>query len=343
PQALYFPKFADNLSVRLNGVDIRKMDPSQRLWNTPLLVPVNETLFKASANVLEIELSGRLSEGLDLQPFYVGPEAILYRSWAVRTYLGPEMARLAMVLMIVFGVALLALWTTQRNEKAFLWLGLSCFCACIFLAHYGLRTTFLPYKVWTGTWMLSVGLYVFLIMQFEFALLRLNYPRLTRAFAFTLGAAAVTKILAPADYTFHLSLAFNLATIVFAFSVLCIIYIHRVLIGRMDFTIFFICLSLSMTLGLNDLIAHMMPNPIRTMHLFHVMPIIMVLSCLWLIIGRAIQAIRSQADMVADQTRIIEEKSAELHDSFARLAEVDRMQAIAKERARITSDLHDGI
>lgn len=343
PLAVYIPKLADGVTLRLNEVEIYHSPPSHRLWNTPLLVPVNSAFLIPSVNTLNIELRGRLAEGLDLWPLYVGPEELLHPSWALRTYIGPEMARLAMALMVVLGGALMAFWTTQRHERAFLWLGLSCFCACIFLAHFGLPADILPYKAWTALWLHSIGFYVFLIMQFEFALLRLSYPRLAQIFLATLAVGAVAIGLAPVDYTFHLAFAFNLVTAIFAFIILCIIYTHRVLIGKLDFAIFFLCLSSSMVLGLYGLTVHLMPSPPRPLHLFQFTPILMMLACLWLIIGRAIQAVRSQAKTVADQSRIIEEKSAELRNSFARLAEADKMEAAAKERARMTSDLHDGI
>ncbi len=343
PYAFYFPKLADNLSIWLNGAQIREATTPRQLSNTPLLVSANSMFFKPGENTLRIQLNGRLTEGLELRRFYVGPKSLLAPHADVRTFFGPEMARHGMTLMTAFGVALLALWAAQRDERTFLWLGFSCFVACLFLAHYGLQNPLLPYKYWVGIWVMSISLYVYAILRFTTELLKSWYPNLITAYHILLALGTMVMIVAPEDYTFHLSFFINVASAVFANIVLYIIWVHRSLIRSVDFAIFFICLSVAVALGQYGFILHFHPSPPRTMHLFHFMPTVMSMSCLWLILARTMQSMRAQVMVVADQSRTIEEKTQELKVNFARLAEAEKQQAVATERGRIMADLHDGI
>lgn len=79
------------------------------------------------------------------------------------------------------------------------------------------------------------------------------------------------------------------------------------------------------------------------MHLFHIMPLIMSLACLWLILSRLIHSLRNYETLTSSLSDTIADKSAELEASFAQLTDIRRREAITEERDRIMLDLHDGI
>ncbi|RZL86552.1 MAG: histidine kinase, partial [Variovorax sp.] len=63
----------------------------------------------------------------------------------------------------------------------------------------------------------------------------------------------------------------------------------------------------------------------------------------WLIAGdyaRAQQGLAQMNQQLADR---VQQKEAELRESFVRLADLERARAVAAERARILRDMHDGV
>jgi len=343
-QALYLPKLSDNLDLRIDGQLVHVQTLPQRLWSTPLLIPLPQALVQSTPLQLDITLYGGGSEGLDLQPFYYAPVRVLAPHQAWRFFWGPGLAHFAMGLMIVLASSLLVIWGFRRGDLEYLWLGLACAIATVFLSHYGHGIPFGGYKFWTMLWMLGVSLYVLLILKFLRRFLNFTPTWPERAHAIALGSMCLVIMLCPPGYAFVLSMWSNiLITVPSGFTVLMILWMNRSLLTPLDMRVFFGCLSIALALGVFEIYLLNTNIPTRTMHLFHLMPLVMSLACLWLILSRLIHSLRGYEALTTSLNGTIARKSAELEDSFAELAEVKRREAIAEERDRIMLDLHDGI
>lgn len=342
--ALYFPKLTGIINLRLNGQLIYRDPGHRRLWNEPLLVPIQPALLGKQSQTLDITLAGQPSEGLDLRPFFFGPQDVLapYQNW--RFILSAGLARFALGLMIILGASLLVVWGFRRRETEFLWLGLACVVVIPTLIQYGYSIGFGGYRIWTMLWVLGVSLYVLLIVKFLRQSLKLPVLRAERAHITLLGFAVVTILLLPRGYAYSVSLWSNIfITVPSSLIGISTLWINRKVLTPLDLRVLFPCLSGAVALGIYALYLLISPTPARTMHVFQFMPLVMSLACIWLILSRLIHSLRGYEMLTASLNDTIEQKSAELESSFVELAEVKRREAIAEERDRIMLDLHDGI
>ncbi|MEP4341215.1 MAG: ATP-binding protein [Lentilitoribacter sp.] len=341
--AFLFPKIQDDIALMLNGELLRQDDIPQRHWNHPHLVIVPPSLLLNGKNQLSVTLYGPAQEGLDLQPFYFGPANLLESSYTTRwlTLIGVGMFSLG--LMGVLFLTLGFVWLGRRQDRAYLWLSLSCASACIFLFHYSTDTSFMNYKFWTATWGMSVSLYVLFIMKFLNRFMGFDALPLERVFVGFLILSVFAMVLAPASHVYFLLLVVNYGTEFFALCVLITFWINRKRVNILDFAIFYTCLSISAALGLYGLILLSLDEPLRNHQLFHFTPLVMAALCLWLIMSQLMRNLRGYEQLNLSLQEKVDQKTAELTLSYERLAKAQRAEAVNDERQRIMSDLHDGI
>ncbi|MFS4582930.1 ATP-binding protein [Phaeobacter sp. C3_T13_0] len=343
-KALYLPKLTDNLDVWINDALIHANTLPDRLWNKPVLIDLPPALLAGPQVTLTLRLHGRPNEGLDLQPFFFGPLDVLapYQAW--RFFLSQGLARFTLGLMLVLTAALLVVWSFRRREHEYLWLGLACVTATGILTQFGFGSTMGSYTLSTLLWTSCASLYVLFILKFlrRFLSLRMIWPE--HLHAVLLALACMVILISPSGYTFVMSmLAAALITVPSAFTVLVMLWLNRSLLTQLDMHVFFGCLSLSLVLGLYEMYLLLSATPDRTIHVFHLMPLVMSLACIWLILSRLIHSLQGYETLAASLNDTITQKSAELEASFAELTDIRRREAIAEERDRIMLDLHDGI
>jgi len=343
-QAVYLPKFTDGVDVWVNEQSVHVHDQNVRLWNTPLLISLPSELMQGDIIEIKLALSGPPSEGLDLQPFYFGPHAVLSPYYDARYFFGPSLARFGLGLMIVLGSAFLVVWSFRRQDMEYLWVGLACTTVTLPLIHFGYGLSFGGYKIWTLLWVMQASLFVLLNLLFllNFLNLSLRWPAKLHFYVHVLACWVV--YVSPAGYSYALVMwASTFITVPSAITALTIFWLNRDQLSRVDLNIYFPCLSFASALGLYALYLFIDQSPERSMHLFHLMPLIMSLACLWLIMSRLIHSLRGYEMLTESLSDKVAEKSAELEASFAQLADIRRREAIAEERDRIMLDLHDGI
>ena len=79
------------------------------------------------------------------------------------------------------------------------------------------------------------------------------------------------------------------------------------------------------------------------MHLLQFLPVITTLASLWIIVSDLIRSMSRYEALNASLQQTVEERTAELEKSYARISEIERSKAIDAERQRIMFDLHDGV
>ena len=343
PYALYVPKAADNVDVTLNGVPIWRHDPSYRPWNAPLLVPISPSAIATGANEIELDLIGAPSEGLILKPIFLGPADALRPVFNGQYFWSVSLARFGLGLMAMLSAACLFIWLRLPSEQQFLWLGISCLSAMIFVAHYGFGITVFGYGVSTWLWTAAASIYPWLILRFLSRFLKNPSIWLEKVQPAVCVVGAVAAILLPPGYSFWIGAVMCLLAAPSAVAVVFVLLQNSKRFTPVDYWVFFGCMSLAVALGIYDLWITIDPVPVRTYHLFHLMPVVMSLACVWLLVSQLIRNLSGYEALTASLNDTLAQKSAELEDSFTALADGKRREAIAEERERIMLDLHDGI
>ncbi|MBL4599457.1 MAG: hypothetical protein JKX93_10860 [Rhizobiaceae bacterium] len=342
-QAVYLPKISDNIAITLNGTEIRRPRLGGRMWNHPILSQISNNLLRVGQNRIDIVLTGPPQQGVSIFPFYVGSLSTLEPVKNFRTSIGIGVTRFSLGLMAILFVVIGGVWVARRDDPIFLWLSLSCFSACIFLAHYGYDISYFPYKYWTLSWAVSIYLYVFFIMKFINRFLELPKLPLEKFYLWFIVVSAAIMVVAPAKYVFLLTLVLNIGTAICALGVLIVFWQNREKSALRDFAIFFLVLSVSLAIGLYEEILNLLNEPPRSLHILQYMPIAMSIVCLWLIMSRLIRSLSEFETLTGSLHEIIEQKTKELAKSYRDLAEAEKHKAVDEERQRIMLDLHDGI
>lgn len=70
---------------------------------------------------------------------------------------------------------------------------------------------------------------------------------------------------------------------------------------------------------------------------------LLAISIMWIVSNRFHKAQREASDLQATLAARVEAKEHELHDTYARLSQVERSRAVTAERERILRDMHDGV
>lgn len=342
-QALYLPKFADTLTVTLNGAVLFEPPQDIRLWSTPLLISIPPPLLESGENTVTLTLRGPAPEGLDLWQFHVGPHALLARAYTTRATLGQGVGRFSMGLMGVLAVALLLIWWNRRTEMHYFWLAASCLSALFILTHYAFGISVGSYKVWTIIWPFSAAVYVLMILKFLRHLLALPVLRLEKAHLSMIVLCASAALILPGAYTFWVSIAVNALSGPSAIAVLVILWIQRADLPSPDFPVFFTCISIAVTLGVYSLIITALPHTPRSLPLYQVMPMVMSFACVYLLLSKFLQSLHGYEHLTVSLNQTLAQRTQELEQSFSRLAQTEKREAIAQERSRIMLDLHDGL
>lgn len=342
-QALYLPKFADTLTVSLNGVMLFEPPQGVRLWSTPLLISVPPALLQPGENAITLTLQGPAPEGLDLWQFHIGSHALLARAHGIRATLGQGAGRFSMGLMTVLAVALLLIWWNRRAEMHYFWLATSCMSALFILTHYAFGTSVGPFKVWTIIWPFSAAVYVLMILKFLRHLLALPVLRLEKAHLSMILVCVTAALILPGGYTFWVAISVNALSAPSAIAVLVILWMRRADLPRPDFAVFFTCISIAVTLGVYSLTITALPHTPRSLPLYQVMPMVMSFACVYLILSKFLQSLHRYEDLTVSLNQTLAQRTTELEESFSRLAQTEKREAIAQERSRIMLDLHDGL
>lgn len=341
--ALYFPKFADHLSVRLNGTVLRDADMSRRHWSEPVLIPVPTLMLTAQGNALEVDIYGRYAEGIEVFPVHFGPQTLLQSSYNWRFAFGPSLARFNLVFMLIGGLTFLLIWSNRRHDMRYLWLSLSCFSATVLLLHFGFGVLWGGYKVWTGLLHLSITLYALFNVKFVREHLRLAPLAMERQLAVLLCGFGLILTILPQDYLQFWIWMVDTLTGFSALAALTVFWLFRHQIPRLEFLVIFGCLLFASALGLHEMILLHSPGAGRSFHMFHIVPVFMALVCVWVIVTQLLRTLIQYEDLTTTLNDTIADKTQKLEQSFARIADVERRKAVDVERNRIMLDLHDGI
>ncbi len=342
-QAIYLPKYADHIVLRLNGTVLYLPNMARRHWSQPLFIDVPAPLLQSGENSIDLELMGRPAEGLELYPFFFGPKDVLRPDYLWRYTFGPAFARFSLAFIAILGLTYLTVWWQRNWERQYLLLGLSCACGCVVQLHFGYGVLWGGYHFWTATLHLSIASFALLIMKFVRLHLGLEELRIERTLLLFLVIAAFAAIVISTDQLQDWALFVNVLTGVSATAALTVYWIHRHLIGYFDFSVIFACVLLASALGLHEMVLILNPQDGRSFHLFHIVPVCISLLCLWVIMSQLVRSLQRYEVLTNTLHETVAEKTVELERSFARLARVERREAVDRERNRIMMDLHDGI
>ncbi len=345
--ALYLPRFSDAIQIEVNDVTLTKGRDTKgnlfHLGHRPFFTTVPNPLLQPTDNQLVITLSGYSFQSLSLSPVYAGEVSTLDLTFQIQMIFRAGMARVNFALGVLAGTAFLLFGLTQRRDPAFLWLAAASLAGAA-LCYYWIYPNFTanPRK-WVTLWTMAAALQVWFTLNFIVGYVgaRLVGLRLASGCLVLAGTGCMLWItetlIRPAMMLTQLSI------LALSLSILFVLVFYRARLRLVNFAVLFALYSMAIALSVTEWVAHYLLPDSEPVVTSPFIPVVVVCSLLWIIFYQLAQSLSQYEDLTRSLQTTIDERTAELHQSYDRLAVQTQQQTIDDERQRILLDLHDGI
>jgi hypothetical protein len=260
-EAIYVPKYSDRLQIRVNGALIHTDPDRRRPWNAPLLIEVPPYLLMAGENIVTLVLTGDVPGRLDLHPISFGDQAVLSRAHAARQMLGPGATRFSLTMMGLLTLGFLVVWSNRPRDRLFLWIGLSCGCACMYLSLLAFSFSVGGYKNWKLLQSASMAGYALFMLAFVRAFLALPVLRSEKVLAGLVALGLVATFVVPIHLVNMTSMVVNISSVWAAVTIVVVMWERRRLVPTVDFLVFFPTLSLALAFAFDGLVHNLSGAP----------------------------------------------------------------------------------
>jgi signal transduction histidine kinase len=344
--SVFLPRFTNGVEVSVNGVVIQdsRRDPAANRpdRNTPQIADIPAPLLRDGTNDLSIRLFvwGPISGFLDR--VWVGPDEVLRPYYDLRTMLFVTLPVVFSAWQAILAVILGIMWMMRRHEPAYG--ALAAAMAVGFLQAF-LQTPMgeTPLSRFNAIVISSAPIESALVLTFTLLLAGLRWqrwwllffmPGIVLALGGAIAGQAAARALFPILAVPMVGLSLLIMAIVSARSALRERNVASFLLGC--------AVTIMLTCWVVDLLSvfQVVPNRIFTARLSYSAMLVAIGAGLTWRFARALNQVDGFAGRLVAQVREAEEK---LKASFAREEERARAAALARERARLMRDLHDGL
>lgn len=241
----------------------------------------------------------------------------------------------------IWGCFALLLWLRQRDERMYLYWGLSALCWTIYTADAVLRTPPLPSPWWGAVFALAAFGKLFMMALFGACYAGLARPWVERGLWAVFAAALVVAwagIFGVSEWLGGFDWNYVVFPVLGGYVALFVTLAWRQ--RSWESVLLAVAASIHLVDGFYE---YLLVHPFGHLPLdyYDFLPLNLIL--VWILIDRFIRALSEARRLNAELEGRVAQKHAELQQNFAQLRVLERQQAIAEERQRIMSDMHDGI
>jgi signal transduction histidine kinase len=344
PWAVYMPRVIMNAQVWVNGVPMAYngslSEPVTRNWYTPQLVQVPAGTWRVGENDITIHVvSGYIARN-GLAAVDVGPLLELSRSYKWRQLAQNDAPRVANVSLVALGLFMVLVWLRDRGQGAIGFQGMAAILWGIGSMASTAPEPFLDLFLWESLSFITVVSSQLLICLFFWRFV----GRRVRAIDFSIyGLLIATPIITfmwPTGW--QIGLTYLAIFILMAISSTQALF-HVVRTRRPDGMVLVAGCLLAVPVAAHDLAFEL--NWLAYDNVFWLAfagPILMYCT-FYILAGDHARSRQDLAHLNATLASQVAERELALRESFQRLAELERAQAVQAERSRILRDMHDGV
>lgn len=353
PQALLLWQLSMNAAVWLNGMRIgdggSMVEPVARNWFRPLLLSAPESLLRAGANELLIELRAVPAGSGFLGPVYAGRLTSLRSAFEQRHFLKVTFLQLLCVLFLVMALPTGILWFKRRQDSIYLCHAAAALFSALYI--FIIVAGSLPGQSLAPFWewlrVTAIGFAILCITMLIHRYVGLRPPRVeSLLWAFEISCAAALLLYGlwrPEAMQQLVNRVWEpLVVGVGGYPALLMFKAYATKPDRPGFWLM-ITGNLLLILGVHDLL--MINGLIAPFDGFYVTyggagPLIAFTGIL---MERFLHALRDSETLNAELVSRVEQKSAELAQAYAQKQQLENASLLAEERSRLLMDMHDGL
>ena len=347
PYAVFLPWLRTIGAVYVNGVLVGRTGEfgNVQFGPRPQYFVIPGRLLRAGTNTLHIRLFvGENFRGA-VSAVTLGPDTLVRPRYEWRYFVQITGPLLSSALAAVLGLFMLMLWVGRRHESMYGYFGLVGVCWALIMTRYFLSDPPLPNAMWTtllGGAQIASNV---LLCLFALRYAGLKWPRLERA-VWIWGAASLAVFMGeplPVTRQFRaLAESWGYTEIVVTAGWLAILARagwRRALPERILVTLAVAFVGGTMA---RDIIAGKVYGDLDFLYYpYSALPICIAIG--WVLADRFVRSLNESEQLNAQLEARVAQKHAELEENYRRMHELEGQRAVAAERQRIMSDMHDGV
>jgi len=343
--AMYVVAFNRTGRLFVNGRLLREVgamrEPLPLNWNRSQYAVIPAQMLHAGDNEIEIQQRAYWWEQGWLAPVRLGSEEALRPVWQSRVFWQNDSVRLLGACTGAIGVFMLGVWLGRRRDSMYFWFGCVSLLWSAFSVDYYAALPPLPPRLWEQ-WVESApvlrGVLMFMFVLRYCGLRRPVLETVSWAW-FLVGAAAIFGDFMPTDLIDLWYLAVLLASAYFFYI--------QVRVGLRRSTLEGVLLAIAgivqMVLSGYDLWLFSEKTWTDRVYLAHFSAPLYLFVVGTILVSRFTDSLNAYENLAAVLEQRISDKAAELERNYEQLMEARRNEALALERTRIMSEMHDGI
>ncbi|MEP7083310.1 MAG: sensor histidine kinase [Betaproteobacteria bacterium] len=347
---VYLPRVSMNGAVYVNGLLIGSggsfAEPVARNWNRPLYFLIPPGLLKDGVNRIHVRVRGYPDLDGGLTAPVIAPDTELEDEYERALFWRIILAQTTSLLIVAVGIFMLMLWVRRRQDAAFGYFGFASLLWAFYTADLYVRDIPIP----TFYWELAIrsAFHGFALLLALFAIQYVagsqgGWRKVRLLLWATIAVIPATFLMGEAGALFVLSNFWHAVTFtavsVATLAALLTAWRRRnwealILIGIGFLTIAF---ALHDVLMKGGWIADDRVNLL----MYAAPPLFLGIG--WLLTDRFIRTLAEVETLNRELEARVAEKTVALEANFSRLAQAEKLHALAEERQRLMRDMHDGV
>ncbi len=342
------PALKMNAAVFLNGELLgnggRFSDPVARNWMTPLLFTIPNGLLHPGTNKVHIRVKSDPAGSGQLSALHFGPYHELTQAYDTHYMIRITIIQIITTMLFIMGGLIAILWIYRREESYY---GIYALAVTIWGLHnFNIFVTDIPISTRTWDWFtfITIGYYSFLSVMFIHRFLGVKRPEIEIP-VLAAGVPASLALVFPDDVTFY-NLAYALwYPAIFAVGLYVLVYICIHAWKRRSMELQFLATAGATTLlyALHDLmVMHGLANWEDGYYIQYAAAVLLSVFS-FILLYRFLSSLNQLDLLNRELEKRIQEKHRQLESNYNKLRQLEHEQIVARERERMTRDIHDGM
>ncbi|MFL6697844.1 MAG: ATP-binding protein [Vitreoscilla sp.] len=345
PLAMYLVAFNRTGRLFVNGRVVRDLgamqEPLPLNWNRSQYAVIPPAMLRAGDNEIEIQ---ERAYGWDLgwlAPVRLGSEEELRPVWQRRVFWQNDLVRLLGACTGAIGVFMLGVWLGRRHDTMYFWFGCVSLLWTVFSLDYFALVP--PSSPWLWERFIESAPVLRGVLMFMFVLrycgMRRPVIETLSWLYFLIGAAAIFGEFMPTE-TIDLWYLVVLVASAYFFFLQTLVGLRRSLLEGLMLAI---AGMVQMVLSGYDLWLYSANTWTDRVYLAHFSAPLYLFVVGTILIRRFTESLNAYEKLAGVLEQRVSAKAAELERNYEQLVEARRNEALALERTRIMSEMHDGI